>query len=109
MTEAQIQKAVFGHIRNRAAPGVIAWHVNNGPEARRKSGFLAGVPDVSIVKGREFFALELKTEKGVISDEQERIVRELNEALGPGKAYIARGLDDALAWLEVQGIIRRAT
>jgi len=107
MKESEIQKAVFRHIKERAVPGVIAWAVPNTPQARRVPGYLAGVHDVSIVKGLEFFSLELKTEDGTASPEQEQHCRTLNDF--GCSAYIAYGLDDALAWLELQGIIRRAS
>ena len=104
--ENEIQKTVFHHIKTRGVPGVLAWAVPNTPQARRVPGFLAGVHDVSIVKGREFFSLELKTKDGTASKAQEDHERALNATGCP--AYIAYGLDDALAWLEAQGIIRRA-
>lgn len=110
MTESEIQKTVFQHIRTRAVPGVIAWAVPNTPQARRVPGYLPGAHDISIVKGKEFFSLELKKTKkegGRASDEQEQHCRTLNDFGCP--AYIAYGLDDALAWLELQGIIRRAS
>jgi hypothetical protein len=53
MREAAIQQAVFAHLRMRAAPGVVAFHVPNGGyrrpvEAARLKGLgvRAGVPDV---------------------------------------------------------------
>ncbi len=108
MTENEIQKAVFDHIEQRGVAGVVAWAVPNTPQARRVPGFLPGAHDVSIVKGREFFSLELKKLKkdgGRASDAQEEHCRTLNQYGCP--AYIAYGLDDALMWLELQGIIRR--
>jgi hypothetical protein len=105
LTEAQIQKAVFDHLKKRGVPGVIAWHVPNGPEARRKVGYRAGVPDVTIVTPTETFFLELKRAKGIASAEQLAVVGEINRGK-PGRAYIADGLDDAVAWMEAQGIVR---
>lgn len=106
MTEAQIQRAVFDEIKARAFPGVVAWAVPNNPSARRTVGFKAGVHDVSIVFRGEFFSLELKKEDGDVSDEQLTHQIAINDA--GGHAYVAYGFDDALAWLEAQGILRRA-
>ena len=105
MNEAQIQKAVFEHLKKRGVPGVIAWHVPNGPEARRRVGYRAGVPDVTIVTPTETFFLELKRAKGKASAEQLAVVSEINRGK-PGRAYIADGLDDAIVWMELQGILR---
>jgi hypothetical protein len=88
-------------------PGVIAWHVPNGPEARRTVGYRAGVPDITIVTPNETYFLELKRTKGKASDDQLAVVGEINRGK-PGRAYIADGLDDALKWLEDRGILRRA-
>ncbi len=107
MKEAKIQRAVFEHIEERGEPGVTAWAVPNTRQARRVVGYRAGIHDISIVKGREFFSLELKTEKGEATPEQEEHLRRL--VAGGCSAYIAQGLDDALMWLELQGIIRKAT
>lgn len=106
--EGEIQKSVFAHLRERGVPGIVFWHCPNSKEARRKSGYRAGVSDVHILNRGEFFSLELKRQKGFkIDQEQIDFQHEVNRARG--HAYIAKGLDDALAWLEVQGIIRRAS
>lgn len=104
MTEGDIQKAVFANLRERAVPGAVFWHVPNDPSSRRKAGYRAGVHDVSILKRKEFFSLELKTENGKASGEQKEFLEDVTAA--GGRAYIAHGLDDALAWLEAQGILR---
>lgn len=106
MKESDIQKAVFNHIERRGVPGVVAWAVPNTPEARRIPGFRAGVHDVHVLSRGEFFALELKTEDGKPNCTQIDFLKAVNVA--GGHAYIAFGLDDALAWLELQGILRRA-
>lgn len=106
MKESDIQKAVFNHIDRRGVPGVVAWAVPNNPDARRVPGFRAGAHDVHILNCGEFFSLELKTSEGKASDEQIKFGQEINRALG--HAYIAYGLDEALSWLELQGIIRKA-
>jgi hypothetical protein len=105
LSEADIQRAVFAFLKERGAPGVIAWHVPNGPEARRRVGYRAGVPDVTIVTPNETFFLELKRTRGKASADQLAVVAEINRGK-PGRAYIADGLDDAIVWMELQGILR---
>jgi len=104
--ESEIQKAVFQNIAERGEPRVLAWAVPNTPEARRVPGFKAGAHDISILKAGEFFSLELKTEEGEATPQQRAF--HAGVKLAGGEPYIAHGLDDALAWLELQGIIRRA-
>ena len=106
MTEAQIQRAVFENLKSRAFPSVVFWHVPNGPEARRKSGYLAGVADVNAVHRGKFYALELKkATKGMVSVEQLKFVSDINNA--GGYACVAEGLDEALAILEAWNLIRK--
>jgi hypothetical protein len=110
MTEAQIQRAVFEHLRRRPAKGVFAFHPANGgwrlaTEARilKGMGVIAGVPDVIIYKFGRPFALELKTEKGRLSAEQILTIGVMEQA---GVAcHTAYGLDAALDWLEREGIL----
>ncbi len=106
MTEAQIQKSVFDNFKTRGMPGVVAWHCPNGPEARRKSGYLAGVSDVNALHKGKFFALELKKLGGLASQEQLEYVAAINTA--GGFAFVAYGLDKALEFLESWGLLRKA-
>jgi hypothetical protein len=112
MTEAQIQKAVFEHLRRRPAKGVFAWHNRNeGTDMRQWHtrgifaglGVVSGMPDVSIVKFSRFYALELKTPKGRLSRQQVITISHL-EAAG-AVCHTAYGLDAALDWLEREGIL----
>lgn len=105
MTESEIQKAVFAHLKQRGAPGAKFWCVPNTPAARRIPGYLAGVADVSVVHRGEFFALELKKENGRATEEQMKFVSDINAADGFG--FIAYGLPAALACLESWGVLRR--
>lgn len=104
MTEAEIQRAVFEHLATRGVPNTVYWHTPNDPRSRRKSGYRAGVADVSVVHGGRYFGLELKTEKGGPSAEQVRFIDEINAARGHG--FISYGLDEALCWLKAQGLLR---
>lgn len=105
MTEAQIQKAVFFHLRKRGQPGIVFWHCPNDRASRRKAGYLAGASDVMILHKGEFFALELKTETENATVEQLEYIDRVNAA--DGFAFCAKGLDTALAVLESWGLIRK--
>lgn len=105
--EGEIQKAVFAHLKDRGAPGVVFWHCPNDKAARRKSGFRAGVSDVNAVHRGKFYAVELKKAKGgVPSEDQLEFVSDINAA--GGYAVVAEGLPQALACLEAWGLIRKA-
>lgn len=104
MTESEIQKAVFAHLRQCAAPGAVFFHCPNGPESRRKSGYLEGASDVMILHRREFFALELKTEDGEVRPAQMDFIKAVQRA--GGEATFAFGLDPAIATLRAWGVLR---
>jgi hypothetical protein len=71
MTEQQIQKAIFAHLKQRAVPNAFFWHPFSGGFRKPKEaaiykglGAIAGLPDVIIVKDGRIFAIELKTHAG---------------------------------------------
>ena len=105
MTEAQIQRAVFENLKSRAFPSVVFWHCPNGPDSRRKSGYLAGVADVNAVHRGKFYGIELKKTGGRATEEQLEW-RDRIKAAG-GYAVVAEGLDEALAILEAWNLIRK--
>jgi hypothetical protein len=109
--EQIIQRAVFDHLRLRAAPGVFAFHVPNGGYRKpieaaimKGLGVKAGVPDVVAIREGRCYALELKAEGGRATPKQLEAIAAM-EAAG---AYccIAEGLDRALAMLEAWGLLR---
>lgn len=109
--EAQIQRAVFQHLDQRAAPGVFAFHVPNGGYRKpieaaimKGMGVKAGVPDVICIKDGQVFALELKAEDGRPTEAQLRAVENIRNA--GGFAAICYGLDRAIACLEAWQILR---
>jgi hypothetical protein len=113
LSEQAIQRAVFQHLRTRAAPGVFAFHPANGgyrrpieAEILHGLGVRAGVPDVIAIKDGHTHALELKAEGGRLSVAQERALIELREA--GALATHTHGLDQALRVLEGWGILRGA-
>ena len=106
MTEAEIQKDVFDHLRARGVPGVVFWHVPNDKASRRKAGYRSGVSDVNAVHRGKFYAMELKKDGGRPTEEQLTFISEINSA--GGYAFVAEGRDQALACLEAWGLLRRA-
>jgi hypothetical protein len=111
LTETQIQRAVFQHLRQRGADNVFAFHVPNGGYRRpteaaifKGLGQVNGVPDVIIIHRGICYALELKTCSGKLSREQTDTLIEMRRC-GCDTGY-AHGLDAALAWLEERGILR---
>src|SRR5215472_12283475 len=108
--EDAIQRAVFQHLRTRAAPGVFAFHPANGGYRKpveaaimKGLGVVAGVPDVFAVHNGRCFALELKAEGGRVTDKQLARIAALREA--GAFTCIAEGLDRALACLEGWGLL----
>jgi len=106
LSEAQIQKGVFEALRKRGMPGVVFWHTPNDRSSRRKSGYLSGASDVMILHDGQFFALELKTDKGRATEDQLEFIDRVNSA--DGYAFCAKGLENALNVLEHWGVIRKA-
>lgn len=104
MTEAQIQKAVFQQLRTRAHPDAVFWHVPNGPEARRKAGYLEGCHDVHVWHRGNFFTLELKVEKGRATEAQLKFRDRINNT--GGYSMVVEGLDRAIGCLELWGILK---
>jgi hypothetical protein len=109
--EAQIQRAVFQHLRQRGAPDVFAFHPANGGYRRpieakilKGLGVVAGVPDVIAIKDGRTFALEIKAEGGKLSPAQEQALIKLCEA--GATATHTHGLDQAIRVLESWGLLR---
>jgi hypothetical protein len=109
--EAQIQRAVIQHLKARAVPGLVYFHVPNGGSrgkieaAKFKAmGVRAGVSDLILVHTGRVFALELKAERGRASKEQLAFLSEI-DAAGAHTA-MPEGLNAALATLEAWGLIR---
>jgi hypothetical protein len=125
LTENEIQRAVFAHLRTRGAPDIFAFHPKNASSdmrGRRRGiyaglGIVPGIPDVIVFKKwsihptrTDVYALELKRaehrgKKPTDHDDKQRKCREDMALCGVFEG-IAYGLDEALSWLEEKGILR---
>ena len=109
-TEFEIHKALVKHLRVRARPDVVWFHVPNAPRNKiqgarlKQMGMLAGAPDLIFLHQGRAFALELKAKKGHPSPSQ-RIFGIRWLAAG-GNYCLENSLDGALSYLEHWGIIR---
>jgi hypothetical protein len=112
--EQIIQRAVFDHLRMRAAPGVFAFHPANGGYRKpieaaimKGLGVKPGVPDVIAIHQGRVYGLELKAEGGSATQKQLEAIAAM-EAAG-ASCCVAEGLDRALACLEAWGLLRGRT
>lgn len=104
MTEAEIQKAIFAQVRERGAPDAIILHVPNDRKSRNKSGFLKGTADILAFRNGEHFAMELKADKGMPSEEQLEFLDRFRET--GGCAIWVQGYDAAIRVLESWGLLQ---
>lgn len=104
MSEAQIQKAVFQNLRERAPRKAVFWHTPNDKYSRSKAGYLAGVHDVIVFHNKELFTLELKKIGETPTEEQLEFMGRINAA--GGYSFWAQGLDGALSVLKSWGLLR---
>jgi hypothetical protein len=109
--EAQIQRAVFQHLKTRGASGIFAWHPFSGGYRRpveaaiyKGLGARAGLPDVMMLHNGKLFALELKAEGGKPTPKQVETIAAMQ--IAGAITGFAVGLDDALRWLEERGLLR---
>ena len=109
--EQAVQRAVVEHLRQRAKPGVMYWHTPNGGKRTlreaaefKRQGVLAGVSDLFLLHDGNFFALELKSDKGRLSEAQREFLDGVNDA-GGYSAY-AVGVDRAIEILKAWELIR---
>lgn len=109
--EADLQREVFNHLRQRPMPGVFAFHPPNGGKRRRIEaailkglGVVAGVPDVILIQNGMVECIELKSKKGRLSRSQEAAHKALR---GAGvNVVVFDELNPALRYLETNGYLR---
>jgi hypothetical protein len=111
--EALIQRAIIDHLAWRGHVDAFSFHVPNGGYRRpveaailKSIGTIAGVPDIVIIYRGHVYALELKSERGRLSDVQ-RVTHERLRRAGATVAT-AFGLDQALAQLVRWDLLRGA-
>jgi hypothetical protein len=109
--EAQIQRAVFQHLKARGAPGIFAFHPANGGYRKpieaailKGMGLVAGVPDVIAIHQGRVYGLELKAEGGKPTPKQVETIAAMQVA--GAITGVAVGIDEALAWLESHELLR---
>jgi hypothetical protein len=111
--EQQIHIAVAQHLRTRAVPGMVWFHVpNGGLRTKREAALLkamgvrSGVADLILFHGGKLYALEIKAPGGRATEAQLQFLSDIDRA----GAFTALpvGLDAALATLESWGLIRPA-
>src|ERR1700730_14003396 len=109
--EQQIHRAVIDHLRWRGMPGVVAFHPANGGwrsaiEAKifKSLGVVAGVPDIIIIHSGQCFGLELKADRGRLTNVQCDAHERMREA--GALVAVAHGIDAALAQLAEWHLLR---
>ncbi len=99
MTEAQIHSQIQDYLKARK---IVYWRMPVG--LPRKAGGirgkspLTGFPDIAGLYCGRFFALEIKVEKGKVSDQQETWIRNLLD--NGAFVSVVRSLDDAIGFLK---------
>lgn len=91
MKEKHITQAIRGLLRSL---NIFHWKEHGG------LGSAPGVPDiVGCYQGR-MLAIEVKTDRGRVSEHQQRFIDSINAA--GGLAFVARSVDDVIVALGVQ-------
>jgi hypothetical protein len=115
-SELQLQISLIEHLKYRARPGVVYFHVPNGEERDKRvaaklkaMGVLPGVSDLVFVwlddSGHlHNLYLELKARKRTMSPEQLVFCDRVTDA-GAQYAYVDN-IDDALRLLRAHGLLR---
>jgi hypothetical protein len=109
--EQNLQRALVGHLRSRAVPGLYWFHPANGGARTaiegailKACGVRAGTPDLILIREGKTFALELKATGGRLSPAQHKAHDELRRA--GAEVATAVGIDDAIGQLERWRLLR---
>src|SRR5262249_7994488 len=107
--EQQIHRAVVQHLRQRGVPGLVFTHPANGGYRKpieaaifKSLGERAGASDLLLWHAGKFFALELKTPGGRVTEAQRDFLADMENA-GVSPALL-RG--STLRRLEMWGLLR---
>ena len=110
--EARLQKAILQHLKLSGIPGLLYFHpANEGKRgvvtgANLKAlGMLPGVSDLVIVAGGMAHFLEIKSEKGRLSDAQRAFAVAAEQA--GAKWAVAHSIEEALTVLHDWQLIKR--
>jgi hypothetical protein len=108
--EQDIQRALIQHLAWRAHPDAFCFHVPLGGYRRpveaailKSIGTIAGVPDLVCILYGRVYCLEIKTERGRVSEVQ-RVVHERLRRAG-AEVVVAFDLNEVLAQLTAWGIL----
>ena len=71
----------------------------------KKSGLVAGWPDLQLLKDGVYHGIEIKTEKGIISDAQKRMHKNIRQ--NGGKVAVCRSINDVEMALNDWTLIRK--
>lgn len=112
MTEAQLHRAVAYYLA-ASLPSDVVWTTfpaGGGGKVRgaqlKSRGLRPGWPDVQLIYKGQFIGLELKTEKGALSDDQRACLAAIKKA--GGIVFVCRNLDGVAFSLYQCGIPLRA-
>ena len=110
-SEAQIHAAVVAYCHRAMRPGVVVHHSpNEGKRTRwegaqlKRTGVMAGWPDLTFIADGRAYGLELKTAKGRLTPPQAIAHDRLKEA--GMKVEIARSVEEAVAVLRSWNLVR---
>lgn len=98
MLEKEIQRQILDYLEIKH---IFHWRNNTGAmvsEYKGKKRFMrfgaVGSSDIFALKEGKFYAIEVKTDKGIVSEEQQNFLE--NIALNDGIPVVARSLDDII-------------
>ena len=110
--EQALQRSVLAHLSRRGMPGLWYCHIPNGGyrgavEAAifKSLGVVAGAPDLLLICDGRVYGLELKVRKGRLSPQQ--IATHARMKAAGATIATAAGIDEALSWLTLWGLIKR--
>lgn len=114
MRQEDIIQAAIMHYLSRALPresyyAAIPNGFNKTPAGAviaKATGLRAGAPDLFIVNQGRFFGIEVKTDKGRLTPEQEGAGNQINQA--GGHWCVARSVEDVERFLTLWGVTLRA-
>ena len=108
--ERDIQRSVIQHLAWRAHPDAFCFHVPLGGYRKpieaailKSIGTIAGVPDLVCILYGRVYCLEIKTERGRVSDVQHVVHERLRRA--GAEVVVAFNLNEVLAQLTEWGIL----